>query len=105
MDKSDQEPPALSDLADRLGTTARAIQYALKSGLGVSPYQYLLARRLKRVRHDLLQHPTTVTMAAFDHGFENLGRFASQYTRLFGERPSDTLRRTRVATVAGAAAA
>jgi methylphosphotriester-DNA--protein-cysteine methyltransferase len=102
MDRSDQEPPALTDLADRLGTTARAIQYALKSGLGVSPYQYLLARRLQGARHDLLQHPTTVTMAAFDHGFENLGRFANQYARLFGERPSETLRRIRVA---GAAAA
>jgi AraC family ethanolamine operon transcriptional activator len=105
MDASDQEPLALGTLAQRLGTTPRAIQYALKSALGVGPYQYLLDRRLQRVRRELLHHHTTVTAAAFEHSFENLGRFSSQYARLFGERPSDTLRRIRTATVTAGAAA
>lgn len=98
MDVSDDDPPDLDDLAARLEVSPRAIQYALKSALGVSPYQYLLARRLQTVRRDLLLRGTTVTAAAFDHGFWNLSRFASQYARLFGENPSQTLGRVRVAT-------
>jgi len=36
---------------------------------------------------------TTVTAIALDHGFGELGRFSVQYRRLFGESPSETLRR------------
>jgi AraC family ethanolamine operon transcriptional activator len=35
---------------------------------------------------------TTVTQVAFGLGFWDLGRFAGAYRRLFGERPSETLR-------------
>lgn len=98
MDASGPRPPSLVELASRLETSPRAVQYALKSAIGVSPYQYLLARRLQEVRRALLHHQTSVTAAALDRDFENLGRFASQYARLFGERPSDTLKRARAPT-------
>jgi len=35
----------------------------------------------------------TVTQLATDHGFWELGRFSVSYRRLFGESPSETLRR------------
>ena len=34
----------------------------------------------------------TVTRIATDHGFYELGRFASRYRAVYGERPSETLR-------------
>ena len=40
--------------------------------------------------------PTTVTRAALASGFSQLGRFAVEYRRVFGERPSETLRRARL---------
>lgn len=95
MDAGGQHSPSIAELADRLGTSPRAIQYALKNSVGVGPHRYLLARRLHEVRRDLLHHRTSVTVAALDRGFENLSRFASQYARLFGEKPSTTLRRAR----------
>ncbi|TXL82373.1 AraC family transcriptional regulator [Vineibacter terrae] len=39
----------------------------------------------------------SITEIAFDYKFGNLSRFGAQYKRLFGERPSDTLRAARSA--------
>jgi AraC-like DNA-binding protein len=90
----------VEDLGRELGVGARALEYAFQVVVGVSPSQYILAERLNQARHDLRLGPLTgssVTTIAFDHQFENLGRFSRQYTRLFGERPSDTLRSARTA--------
>ncbi len=80
-------------LARRVGTSRRALELSFQSVLGTSPGQYLLARRLTRVRDQLLGGRDNVTFAALDHGFQHAGRFSGQYKRLFGELPSETLRR------------
>ncbi|HEX2885631.1 helix-turn-helix domain-containing protein [Vineibacter terrae] len=88
------------DLSLGLGVTERSLQYAFIRVIGVTPAQYILADRLNRVRRHLLlqgRSGATVTAAAYDHQFENLSRFALQYARLFGERPSDTLQGARAA--------
>ncbi len=90
----------VTDLAQGLGVSARAVEYAFSSVIGMSPAQYILAERLNKARHHLMTYGLSgrsVTTVAFDHQFENLSRFAHQYTRLFGERPSDTLRMARTA--------
>ena len=64
--------------------------------LGVSPGQYIQMRRLNLVRSDLRRaDPTTVTVAqiAQRYKFSELERFAVAYLALFGEPPSETLRR------------
>ncbi len=88
----------VGDLSRALGVTERTLQYAFIRVIGVSPAQYILADRLNRARRHLIQTGRsggTVTAAAYDHQFENLSRFALQYARLFGERPSDTLNGAR----------
>jgi AraC-like DNA-binding protein len=90
----------VADLAEGLGVSVRAVEYAFNSVIGVSPAQYVLAERLNKARHHLMTFGSsggTVTTVAFDHQFENLSRFAQHYARLFGERPSDTLRTARSA--------
>ena len=83
---------SVTDLAQGLGVSRRAVEYAFRSLIGISPAQYILAERLNKVRYHLVTYGVPVTKVAFDHEFNNLGRFAYQYARLFGERPSDTLR-------------
>lgn len=96
--KHDDNRITVMELAMRLGVGVRALEYAFSSVVGLSPAQYLLAERLSRARgrlRDAALNGDSVTTVAFDHQFENLSRFAFQYTRLFGELPSSTLRSAR----------
>jgi AraC family ethanolamine operon transcriptional activator len=88
----------------------RTLEVAFGEHLGVSPARYL---RLCRYRHALSvldcteAGQSTVAKAALAAGFSELGRFAVEYRRLFGEKPSETLRRppTDVPRIPGPAAA
>ena len=54
--------------------------------------------RLERARQMLMRTDTnpSVTEVAFFCGFSNMGNFAADYRKHFGERPSDTLKRAQV---------
>ncbi len=55
---------------------------------------YVKARRLERIREELLRGETdSVTASALRWGITHLGRFAGEYFRMFGELPSATLNR------------
>jgi AraC family ethanolamine operon transcriptional activator len=86
----------VSDVAAALGVSSRALVYAFNAVFGMSIYQFMLAQRLSRVRDRLAVAANVraaVTDAAFLYDFGHLSRFASAYRRLFGELPSETLRR------------
>jgi len=97
----DGQPPEsihLADLCRALRLSRRTLQRAFTETLGMGPARYLTLRRLAAVRAVLRESgpaETTVTDAAIRHGFWELGRFARDYQRLFGERPSQTLARGR----------
>lgn len=94
---SDDPPTTVSELCVALAVPLRTLEDAFQNCLDVSPKAYITAMRLNRVRRVLAQPgaDTTVTGAATAFGFFHLSRFAEQYTRLFGEKPSDTLARAR----------
>lgn len=87
----------VSDLCKATATSERALEYAFKTVMGLSPVQFLARLRLHRVREALLQAPAgsaaTVSTIALDWGFWHFGEFARAYKELFNELPSDTLRR------------
>ena len=61
----------------------------------MGPIRYLALRRMNLVRRALLRadpSKATVTRVITEHGFWEFGRFRSP-TALFGESPSETLRR------------
>src|SRR5262249_54434973 len=64
---------------------------------GTTPLGWARRMRLARARQQLLAVRTkgSVTGVALANGFTELGRFASQYRRQFGELPSQTLRAVR----------
>jgi AraC family transcriptional regulator, ethanolamine operon transcriptional activator len=91
------EPPSIATLCAELGVSRRTLQSGFHQVLGVSPLSYLRAVRLHRVRQSL-KAASSVTDAATQHGFWHFGHFAQDYQAMFGERPSQTLQRSRKAS-------
>ncbi|MGE0224054.1 MAG: helix-turn-helix domain-containing protein [Acetobacteraceae bacterium] len=90
------DPVTLTELSVAVGTSLRTLNLCSNEILGVSPVRFLTLRRLRLARRDLrlaAQRCETVTTVAMRYGFVDLSRFAANYLRTFGERPSDTLRR------------
>ncbi|MGY3584110.1 transcriptional regulator GlxA family with amidase domain [Bradyrhizobium sp. USDA 4341] len=86
----------LTEICAALNTAERTLRVACVEHLGMGPIRYLSLRRMHLVRRALLRADpvmTTVTRVATDHGFWELGRFSVSYRNLFGESPSETLRR------------
>jgi transcriptional regulator GlxA family with amidase domain len=99
-------PLPVSTLSRLLGISERGLRNAFHDVRGMSPKQCMVLARLEKVRralNDAGGRPLTVTAVATEHGFYELGRFAAAYKQLFGEPPSETLRRAsrRVSVVAG----
>jgi AraC-like DNA-binding protein len=94
--QSADQPHTLGELAAVGGVSARSLQSIFQKRRGYSPMEFLRRVRFDRVREELL-HPTdgtSVTSAASRWGFLHLGRFAVDYYARFGEKPSETLRRS-----------
>ena len=90
------EIPTVPDLCAAFHVSRRTLQYAFEEVVGSSPVIYLRCLRLNAVRRDIISGTAlTVQDAAAVQGFWSLSQFASDYRRLFGERPSDTLMRAR----------
>ncbi|GAB0153861.1 AraC family transcriptional regulator, ethanolamine operon transcriptional activator [Marinobacterium iners DSM 11526] len=94
VDAKGDLPVTMTALCDLACVSRRTLQYSFESILGISPVQFLRATRLNRVRRKLLSaEGTSISDAAASQGFYHLSQFATDYRRLFGERPSETLRR------------
>jgi len=94
VDGQQPETIQIADLCRALGLSRRTLQRAFTETLGMGPARYLTLKRLIAVRAALRRSDpaaTTVTEAALRYGFWELGRFARNYRRMFGERPSQTL--------------
>jgi AraC-like DNA-binding protein len=88
-------PLTLSSIAARSHASVRSLQQGFQRHLDTSPMAYLREVRLRRAHQALLESdPSTVTVAsvAYRWGFTNLGRFASEHAKRYGEAPSVTLR-------------
>ena len=88
-------PWTVAEVAAKVSLSVRSLQEAFRRSLDTTPMAYLRSIRLEKVHHELATADpgtVTVTEVATRWGFLHLGRFASAYTRAFGEYPSATLR-------------
>lgn len=92
-----EEPMTLGTLCSVAGVGERALAKIFESRRGMSPMRYATERRLAAAHARLLRASAAdvVTQIATDLGFTHLGRFSIAYRELFGESPSQTLRRGR----------
>ncbi len=83
----------IEQLANVTGVSARSLFKAFQQHRGYSPHQFAKRTRLERARAILYapDSTTSVTAAAFACGFANLGHFARDYRKAFGELPSAAL--------------
>jgi AraC-like DNA-binding protein len=94
----ERQPVTVEELQARWPVTVsqRTLEYAFRDAFGLTPIGYLRLHRFHRARNCLLAarpERESVTNIAYRAGFFELGRFSGTYRSLFGERPSDTLRR------------
>jgi AraC-like DNA-binding protein len=87
----------IPEICEKLGVPLRTFRAYCMDQLGMGPKRFLLIRRMHLVRRRLIDaqpSQTSVTEIATEYGFWELGRFAVIYKQLFGESPSETLRRS-----------
>lgn len=90
--------PSVDDICRHVGVSRRKLQNCFHDTFGLSPTQFLRTMRLDRVRRDLRaagRGPVSIGDIAARWGFWHWSRFANEYRALFGELPSETLRRPR----------
>lgn len=89
------EPLRLEDLARAADCSVRALQTAFTELCGIQPMEFVRRHRLSRAREmlDSATPETRIMEVARGAGFTNPSRFAAAYEEMFGELPSDTLRR------------
>lgn len=83
------------ELCERLHVSRRTLQYCFQDVLGMAPAAYLRIIRLNGARRDLCgasSDPRPVQDVAAAWGFWHLSQFATDYRKLFGVRPSETLK-------------
>lgn len=95
MDANAGSDIALSDVAEAIHVTPRAVQYMFRRHLETTPLQYLRRLRLHYAHQELLSADrghSTVTEIAARWGFAHTGRFAVLYRQTYGQSPHATLR-------------
>ncbi len=87
----------IEELAAQTNTSIRSLYAAFKKARGYSPMAFAKTVRMRRAHQMLLEAGprTSVATVAYKCGFGNLGHFAGDYRKLYGELPSEVLARAR----------
>ena len=88
----------LGDIANATGVCSRLLQKAFSDHCGCSPMRFVTLARLHQVRQELTKASTNTKIVdvMMQYQFTQGGKFAKEYHQLFGEKPSETLKRSPV---------
>jgi AraC family transcriptional regulator len=82
------EPLDLAGLAALANVSKYHFLRTFRRAIGMTPYQYLLAARMRRAASRLAGSWDTVTSIAFENGFGDLSTFISRFRGVFGVSPT-----------------
>jgi AraC family transcriptional regulator, regulatory protein of adaptative response / methylated-DNA-[protein]-cysteine methyltransferase len=82
-----EEEPSLDKLADAVSRSPGYFHRVFKAATGVTPKEYAMGHRAKRVRQGLASG-NSVTETIYDAGFNSSGRFYQTSTDMLGMTPS-----------------
>lgn len=90
-----REALTLEDIERAAGVSRFKLFEGFKEYFGCAPMGYVRKYRLECVRREILEDGSVrnISSAAMSWGISHLGRFSTEYKALFGESPSDTLKR------------
>ncbi|MBY4676711.1 AraC family transcriptional regulator [Marinobacterium arenosum] len=88
---------AVEELAQVANVSVRTVYNLFAKYFNVTPKLFIKQSKLRSLREELQNNAAirNVTEVALDYGFSHLGRFSSDYRKMFGELPSETLRQRR----------
>lgn len=87
---------SIDDLVAVTGVSPRSLHEGFRKFRGQSPLNYLRSLRFENARKDLLaSNGDSVTAIASKWGFTQLGRFSVTYKEVYGESPSETMKRSK----------
>lgn len=89
------QPLRLSDLEARSFYSRRALQYAFREQLGMTPRQWIREQRLARAREQLESSPAralSIRAVALACGYRTVGQFSTDFKRRFAITPSQVQR-------------
>lgn len=81
------DPPSVKSLAAQVGVSRRQLERIFRAEHGLSPWQYLLVRRLRQGHWLLTQTGRSVTEIAQECGFVDASHFARRMRKTFGASP------------------
>ncbi|MCK3838870.1 MULTISPECIES: AraC family transcriptional regulator [Pseudomonas] len=83
-----EQPISISELADEVGVSVFHFLRLFKLAFFITPYQYILQRRVERAKV-LLSHTTySIEMVGFKCGFNSGSQFSQTFSRAVGQSPS-----------------
>jgi len=86
----------MSDLVRELKINDRSLQYMFRKNLGISPKHYLKQLRLNAINQELVsakERDMNIKEIAMKYNFFHMGHFSKEYKKMFGETPSETLKK------------
>ncbi len=95
MDAYLAEPVTITGICSEIACPIYRLERIFNKSLGVTPKQFLMLKRLTKLRSMLLKQSSqdiSVASASISCGLTHLGRSAAAYHRLYSETPSETLR-------------
>lgn len=86
---------SLAKLAEFIGVSARTLQNGFRQFEGVSPAEYIRARRLQRLHQALIaaDPASRITDIMLEQGITSFGRYAHYYQERYHCLPSETLKK------------
>ena len=87
-----EEPLRIEAICEQLQVSRRTLFYAFQSRLGMTPLDFFKALRLSEGHRLLFCTRRSIRDIAHSVGYHHQGRFAMDYRRRFGVKPSDAMR-------------
>lgn len=96
MEANASMPITMSDVFAHVGCSHNTLFSNFRNFRGCTPWEFLTTTRLKLAHERLLKarQSESVTSIAHSLGFTHMGRFSIVYRKRYGEKPSETMKRS-----------